>query len=253
MVVEDACRGSSVSDGHVERCSWLGPTGRREPDRSGSPSGARGSPMSVSASWQIRQGASRRDLVTALGSLVAGATSGRPPSTVVLTAPSGAGKTRLVRRLVADIRVPTHQATADLGWLQEPYGVAQWLLGLEFPDPVPADALGLLLTSLDELAALGPRLLVVDDVHRADAATLAFLERVAGSARDLSLGLGDHHADRALQQGKGSPLRRHRRPLHRRRQPARRPPIRLQHQVVALPDRRSDGAHPSLSPSGVLG
>ena len=133
--------------------------------------------------------ASRRDVVPTLTTLVRDAASGRSPSTVVVTAGSGTGKSRVVQELVGQSPVPARVVAGGLGSMHEAYGVASRLVGVDLPEPVPADAPERLLAGLDELAARGPQLLVVDDVHRVDAATLALLERVAGSARDLRLAL----------------------------------------------------------------
>ena len=102
---------------------------------------------------------------------------------------SRTGKSRVVQELVGQSPVPARVVAGGLGSMHEAYGVASRLVGVDLPEPVPADAPERLLAGLDELAARGPQLLVVDDVHRVDAATLALLERVAGSARDLRLAL----------------------------------------------------------------
>jgi hypothetical protein len=73
--------------------------------------------------------------------------------------------------------VPARVVAGGLGSTHEAYGVATRLVGVDLPEPVPADAPDRLLAGLDELAARGPQLLVVDDVQRVDAATLALLER----------------------------------------------------------------------------
>src|SRR5262245_40233988 len=138
---------------------------------------------------RARRVASRRDVLPTLLSLVHDATSGRPPSTVVLTASAGSGKSRVVRDLLPVSPVPSRLVGADLGSIHDPYGVARRLLDVPLPEPVPHDARDRLLGGLDDLAATGPQRLVVDGVHRADAATLSLRERVAGSARDLRLAL----------------------------------------------------------------
>ena len=131
--------------------------------------------------------ASRRDVVPTLRSLVHQATGGRTPSTVVLTGASGAGKTYVVRELVAGLTEPVRRVGGDTGSLHEPYGVACRLLGVDLPDPVPRDSAERLLSRIDDLASAGPLVLVVDDAHLADAASLAVLEATAASAADLRL------------------------------------------------------------------
>src|SRR5262245_60188116 len=122
---------------------------------------------------RARRVASRRDVVPTLSSLVRDAASGRPPSTVVLTASPGSGKSRVVQELAGGSPVPSHVVAGDIGSIHDPYGVARRLLGVELTEPVPADAPERLLAGLDDLAAKGPQLLIVDDAHRADAATLS--------------------------------------------------------------------------------
>jgi hypothetical protein len=122
-----------------------------------------------------------------LTSFVRDATRGVTPSTMVLTAGPGTGKTRVLDELPSGVSVPVRRAAGESGSLHVPYAVAGRLLELDLPTPVPEDSPERLLARLDQLAADGPQLLVVDDVHRADAATLALLERVAGAAADLRL------------------------------------------------------------------
>jgi hypothetical protein len=124
-----------------------------------------------------------------LTSFVRDATRGVTPSTMVLTAGPGTGKTRVLDELPSGVSVPVRRAAGESGSLHVPYAVAGRLLELDLPTPVPEDSPERLLARLDQLAADGPQLLVVDDVHRADAATLALLERVAGAAADLRLAL----------------------------------------------------------------
>src|SRR5262245_12695985 len=102
---------------------------------------------------RVSRVASRRDVVPTLTALIRDATFGRGPPTVVLTAPSGSGKSHVVQELVDATPVPTRVAAADLGSMHEAYGVASRLLGVDLPEPVPADAQERLLAGLDELAA----------------------------------------------------------------------------------------------------
>jgi len=133
--------------------------------------------------------ASRRDVLPTLTAFVRDATAGRPPATVVLTAASGAGKTRVLGDLAERLTVPTRRVAADSGSLHEPYGVVRRLLDVPLPEPVPQDSAERLLARLDALASAGPLVLVIDDVHRADAASLSVLEGVAAAAADLRLAL----------------------------------------------------------------
>src|SRR5262249_31701918 len=141
------------------------------------------------AMGRARRVPSRRDVVPTLSSLVRDATSGRSPSTVVLTASPGSGKSRVIEELLGESPVPSHAVAGHLGSIHDTSGRALRLLDVQLPGPVPADAPERLLAGLDDLAAQGPQLLVVDDAHRADAGSLSLLERVAGSARDLRLAL----------------------------------------------------------------
>jgi DNA-binding CsgD family transcriptional regulator len=138
---------------------------------------------------RARRPTSRRDVVPTLASIVRDATGGRGPATAVLTAGSGAGKSWILDELVSQLTVPVHRVTAAAGALHEPYGVASRLVDVVLPEPVSAAAPELLLNGLDALAATGPRALIVDDVHRADAASLSVLAQIAASAVDLRLGL----------------------------------------------------------------
>jgi hypothetical protein len=68
--------------------------------------------------------ASRRDVVPTLTTLVRDAASGRSPSTVVLTAGSGSGKSRVVQEVVAQSPVPARVVAGGHGSMHEAYGVA---------------------------------------------------------------------------------------------------------------------------------
>ena len=127
-----------------------------------------------------------RGLATALGGSVRG---GGAASTFVVTGEAGTGKSHALRAAVAEQGVARRQAAADELAVRRPYALAAELLGVELGHPLPADSEQRLLDQLDELCASGPLLLVVDDVHQADAASLAVLNLVAAVARDLPLAL----------------------------------------------------------------
>lgn len=131
------------------------------------------------------QAGARRAAVDELAAVLGEALNRTRYRSVVLTAGPGTGKTHTLRQLTTGATVPIRWATGDeLSWRQ-PYGVATALLGVELPTPVPADADELLLAALDEQCAAGPLLLVVDDAHQCDAASLNLLGRIADAGRDL--------------------------------------------------------------------
>ncbi|WP_238420665.1 LuxR C-terminal-related transcriptional regulator [Gordonia sp. 'Campus'] len=108
-------------------------------------------------------------------------------ATCVITAGPGAGKTHTLHELVDAAEGVVRQARADeLSWRQ-PFAVAAALLGVELPVPVPDGYEDQLYTRVDDLCATGPLVLVVDDAHHADAATLELLTRLVGATRVLPL------------------------------------------------------------------
>jgi DNA-binding CsgD family transcriptional regulator len=117
---------------------------------------------------------SRRDVVPALLGAVAGAL-GRgsdAPNGIMLVAASGAGKSRLLREFRERLTVPARYATGSDATSTRPFAVAGELLDLEHPDA------GSFLAAIDTLLADHSLVLVVDDLHFADAETMALLREV---------------------------------------------------------------------------
>src|SRR5689334_897994 len=112
------------------------------------------------------------------------------PQTVVVAGPAGIGKSALLGRFAARLdprRLLTASGDEDETFL--PFGLLQQLTGLStrtWDDPFVAgtDLLGL----IDERSDEGPTVLVVDDAHLADAASL----------RALTFALRRLRADRVL-------------------------------------------------------
>ncbi|EME15270.1 helix-turn-helix transcriptional regulator [Rhodococcus triatomae] len=127
----------------------------------------------------------RRAAIDDIAAALTLALDGVGPSTLVLTAGPGSGKTHTLRALVTSVDVATRWATADeLSWRQ-PYAVASALLGVELPATVPARYDDRLDEALESLAAREPHLVVIDDAHNADAGSLECLGRLASAATDL--------------------------------------------------------------------
>ncbi|AFR46778.1 DNA-binding HTH domain-containing protein [Gordonia sp. KTR9] len=105
----------------------------------------------------------------------------------MITAGPGAGKTHTLRELVsaADGFVRTVRAD-ELSWRQ-PFGLAGQLLDVDLPTPVPDGFEDELYARVDALCAGEPLVLVVDDAHHADAATLELLYRLVTGTRVLPL------------------------------------------------------------------
>ncbi|WP_279627984.1 helix-turn-helix transcriptional regulator [Gordonia lacunae] len=134
--------------------------------------------------------ADRRAVVDEMRDFVAAAQ--REPGTArrgvcVITAGPGAGKTHTLRELasVADGLVRTVRAD-ELSWRQ-PFGLAGQLLEVDLPSPVPDGFEDDLYARVDALCAGAPLVLVVDDAHHADAATLELLSRLVTATRVLPL------------------------------------------------------------------
>jgi DNA-binding CsgD family transcriptional regulator/tetratricopeptide (TPR) repeat protein len=116
------------------------------------------------------------------------------PSVALVAGEAGIGKTRLLHELIASVPSGTTvlAGQAEPGALGRPFELVQSLLGsLPEPgdDPVRAavDAIG---------ARLGPRSLVVfEDLHWADAESVAVFERLAGLPRPSLLLVGTYRPD----------------------------------------------------------
>ncbi|MEW1615938.1 MULTISPECIES: LuxR C-terminal-related transcriptional regulator [unclassified Streptomyces] len=134
----------------------------------------------------------RRELDAALTEATARAlaTAGTAgPSVLVVTGGVGTGKSRTLHDVPAGPGVVTRRAAVGELVDRGPYSVVSRVLGIDLGRPVPADADDRLLARLDELCALSPTLLTVDDAHEADAASLSVLHMMASAARDLPLAL----------------------------------------------------------------
>ena len=125
--------------------------------------------------------AERRDVVTdfrrRLAAQVRGADPGSGTRCFVVRADSGVGKTSMLRDAVGaldaagGLEVTIGWATAaELSW-RAPYSVIGDALGRPVPDILGTGADGHFLAAVDDWAAAGPCLLVIDDAHHADAAS----------------------------------------------------------------------------------
>ncbi|MCZ4535235.1 AAA family ATPase [Gordonia terrae] len=136
------------------------------------------------------QSADRRAVVDEMHHFVAAAQrdSGSARRGVgVITAGPGAGKTHTLRELASATDGSVRTVRADeLSWRQ-PFGLAGQLLGVDLPTPVPDGFDDDLYARVDTLCADGPLVLVVDDAHHADAATLELLSRLVPATRVLPL------------------------------------------------------------------
>ncbi|AZG47871.1 helix-turn-helix transcriptional regulator [Gordonia insulae] len=137
--------------------------------------------------------AQRRDVVaefrSRLDELLAGVDDPSGVRCLMLVADTGAGKSRLLHEVTSGSSVPIGWATAsELSWRQ-PYSVIADALGCAVPEPLDEDADQFFLNRLDDLAASGRYLIVVDDAHNADAASLNLLQAITDAARDLPLTL----------------------------------------------------------------
>ncbi|MCW2587485.1 MAG: hypothetical protein JWN55_3001, partial [Frankiales bacterium] len=137
--------------------------------------------------------------LTALAEQAAGGTG----AVVLLAGEAGAGKTTLVEQLGRQTALPVHWASCWEDEGQPPYWAWTQLLRA-LPDPVrPGSPLAVLLpevgsapatdrftvhdAAVDALAAAGPAVLVVDDLHWADPSSVALLLHLARRVRRLPL------------------------------------------------------------------
>ncbi|WP_308358366.1 LuxR C-terminal-related transcriptional regulator [Streptomyces sp. NEAU-Y11] len=134
---------------------------------------------------------SRRDVAAALTSGVSAAltVAHRGASAFVLTGDVGAGKSHSLREVLARVTAPRRLVRVGTLTARGPYAVVCELLGADHGPTAPRDAEERLLARLDALCAAGPLVLAVDDVHEADAASLAVLNLIASAAEDLPLAL----------------------------------------------------------------
>ncbi|MGV9794664.1 LuxR C-terminal-related transcriptional regulator [Gordonia sp. NPDC003422] len=132
----------------------------------------------------------RRTIVSEIESVLARAHSDGTrdvPRTLVIAAGPGSGKTHTLRALTDGLVGQVRFAGADeLSWRQ-PFGVAADLLGAELPAPIPEGFGDKPYALVDAMCAERPLVLVLDDAHNADAASLELIFRLSGAARDLPL------------------------------------------------------------------
>nr|WP_296774232.1 LuxR family transcriptional regulator [Rhodococcus sp. (in: high G+C Gram-positive bacteria)] len=129
----------------------------------------------------------RRAVLDEIAHALSLAVSGVGPRTLVLTAGPGSGKTHTVRAILDSLPIATRWAAAhELSWRQ-PYAVVSELAGVPVPAVVGAHFDQEILTAVDALCARKPHILVVDDVHNADAGSLEVLGRLSAAAPDLPL------------------------------------------------------------------
>ncbi|MCD2196773.1 LuxR C-terminal-related transcriptional regulator [Actinomycetospora endophytica] len=118
---------------------------------------------------------------------------GRAPQQVLLlTGAPGAGKSTAldrVGRMLGERGVRVYRVVADEIGRRRPFGLMSTLLGLEEHYPPLAETPDLVLEAVEKRCADGPVALCADDVHHADADSLALLGRLAGTVRDLPLSL----------------------------------------------------------------
>ncbi len=85
--------------------------------------------------------------------------------------------------------VRVYRVVADEIGRRRPFGLVSALLGLEEHYPPLAETPDIVMEAVEKRCAEGPVALCADDVHHADADSLALLGRLAGAARDLPLSL----------------------------------------------------------------
>jgi DNA-binding CsgD family transcriptional regulator len=127
--------------------------------------------------------------------LVLGVLEGRTPTgvSVVVDGAPGIGKSFLAREILVSVGprgagVPggakVLRVAGQRGRRNDPFTIAQQLLGDLTPDTDPADAA---FDHVDELCADGPVVLCADDAHYLDAASLTLLRRLVRASRSLPL------------------------------------------------------------------
>ncbi|MFW0797517.1 LuxR C-terminal-related transcriptional regulator [Gordonia sp. CPCC 205515] len=133
--------------------------------------------------------ANRRSTVEQIRRAVAAALDDErgAPRTFVVTAGPGTGKTHTLQALASELPVRTRYARADdMSWRQ-PFVAASRLVGVELAIPVPDTFEDQLYSAVDDLCADGPLVLILDDAHHADAASLDLATRLSGATRALPL------------------------------------------------------------------
>ncbi|MGX7696023.1 LuxR C-terminal-related transcriptional regulator [Gordonia polyisoprenivorans] len=116
-----------------------------------------------------------------------GAAKAPAPTTLILTAGPGAGKSHTLAQLRSEVNVRTTWTAAhELSWRQ-PFAVAAALVGADLPAVIPDGYGDSLYDRVDAMCADGPLALFLDDAHHADAESLTLLTRLSAAARDLPL------------------------------------------------------------------
>ncbi|GLY07054.1 AAA family ATPase [Actinoplanes sp. NBRC 101535] len=102
-----------------------------------------------------------------------------PPALILMSGEAGIGKSRLAQEAVAG--APGLVLVAHCDDMREPLplGPVRDALRPHAPDPFPDDPVALVDAVTARLGALGPAVLVVEDVQMADPVTLDFLDRLA--------------------------------------------------------------------------
>ena len=114
------------------------------------------------------------------------------PRTLVLVGMPGIGKSTTLDALVKAVGergVGVHRIAADEISRRQPFGLVSGLLGLEPVYPPRPDTADRALDAVESLCVEGPLTLCADDVHHADADSLALLGRIASATRVLPLTL----------------------------------------------------------------
>ncbi|MDT0352169.1 helix-turn-helix transcriptional regulator [Pseudonocardia charpentierae] len=114
------------------------------------------------------------------------------PRTLVLLGMPGIGKSTTLDALVKAVGergVGVHRIAADEISRRQPFGLVSGLLGLEPVYPPRSDTADRVLDAVESLCVEGPLTLCADDVHHADADSLALLGRIASATRVLPLTL----------------------------------------------------------------
>ncbi|MEJ2863671.1 helix-turn-helix transcriptional regulator [Actinomycetospora flava] len=133
------------------------------------------------------------DALDVLGDTVDAMADGRAPQQVLLlTGAPGAGKSTALDqlgRMLGERGVRVYRVVADEIGRRRPFGLMTSLLGLEEHYPPLAETPDVVMEAVEKRCAEGPVALCADDVHHADADSLALLGRLTGAVRDLPLSL----------------------------------------------------------------
>ncbi|MBV9921464.1 MAG: hypothetical protein JOY78_11505, partial [Pseudonocardia sp.] len=135
----------------------------------------------------------RPDALGRLRDTIGAMADGRGPQRVLLlTGAPGVGKSTALDglgRMLGERGVRVYRVVADEMGRRRPFGLVSSLLGLEEHYPPLAETPSVVLEAVESLCADGPVALCADDVHHADADSIALIGRLAGAVRDLPLSL----------------------------------------------------------------